>query len=77
MQAINIETPYEFDTNRVLYHQDITAPKVGVDIQVHSFSPSGVVIHVNVDGINVLRICQIPDLEVVIDGKVVPHLGVS
>lgn len=64
MYVMNIETPYEYDTGKVLYHQDITAPKAGVDIQVHPISPSGINIHVYMDGICVLRVCKIPYLEV-------------
>jgi hypothetical protein len=44
------------------YHQmDISAPKRGVDITVRE---DGKVVWVNVDGICVLRICQIPVLDV-------------
>lgn len=47
---------------------DITAPKLGVDITVRE---DGKVIWVNVDGVNVLRVCQIPTLLVRIQA---PHL---
>lgn len=39
---------------------DITAPNFGVEILV-SHSPTGRVVHVNVDGVCALRVCRIPD----------------
>ena len=45
---------------------DITAPEHGVQIQIREDSK---VIWIHVDGITVLRICQIPTLELVDDRK--------
>lgn len=40
---------------------DITAPEHGVEIQIRN---DGKVIWVHVDGVTVLRICQIPELRI-------------
>lgn len=44
---------------------DITAPDAGVQVRIRRDQK---VIWVDVDGVNVLRVCRIPLLEVVDDG---------
>ena len=44
--------------------KDITAPEYGVQVQIRD---DGKVLWVHVDGITVLRICRIPNFELVDD----------
>jgi len=50
-------------------HADITKPVYGVVVQV---SEEGV-LHVNVDGICVLRICRSPLIQINVNGDLVHH----
>ena len=47
--------------------QDITKPDMGVHVQVRD---DGRVLWVNVDGICVLRVCQMPRIELEWDGTI-------
>lgn len=55
----NILYPGEQKREEIPQFLDITAPKMGVQIDIRS---DGKVIWVSVDGITVLRVCQIPRL---------------
>lgn len=50
----------QHNVKRELPQVDITAPEGGVQISVR---PDGKVIWVNVDGVCVLRVCEVPYLE--------------
>jgi hypothetical protein len=51
---------------------DITAPNFGVDVTIRE---DGKVVWVSVDGITILRICQIPYLEITMPRSVTSSYG--
>jgi hypothetical protein len=70
-----IQKPFEVGiSSSQLTHQDITKPDAGVDIQIRTKGTSGTTIHINVDGVCVLRVCQIPYLEMQIDNGDILHM---
>lgn len=52
-------TLFEKEPENYIHQLDITKPDIGVDITIKE---DGKIIWVNVDGICILRICQIPNL---------------
>ena len=57
-----IDTTHGGIKSASLSMQDITAPDICVEVSTIPKGPSGITIHVNVDGQCVLRICRIPHL---------------
>lgn len=70
-----MESKVTHDLDHPEYDQiDITKPDAGVEI---SIKDDGTVIWINVDGICVLRVCQIPYLEVTKGGHRLVHMLVK